>query len=196
MSGERFTLLRTRSTLANGMASRSSRRIDAYVGRRARERRLKLGLSCEVVAEMVSLPAEAIRDFEVGSLRLEPAELADVAAALHIPVRYFYYETEQDESAQGVDFRRLQAFGPRLTPSTAQELQKIGGRQKQCLLWMIAEMHRFFYAFVVTEDGIGSGWLAADSLTKLRRYLPLGLVRSGIQPSETPGVIEIWIPAE
>jgi transcriptional regulator with XRE-family HTH domain len=196
MSGKRLTLALTRSNLINSMASRSSRLIDAYVGRRARERRLELGLSCEVVAEMVSLPPEAVRDFEVGSLRLEPAKLADVAAALHIPVRYFYCETKQGESSQVVDVRRLQAFGPRLTPSTAQELQEIGGRQKRCLLWMIAEVHRFFYAFVVTEDGVGSGWLTADSLTKLRRYLPSGLVRSNIQPSETPGVIEIWMPAE
>lgn len=101
------------------MASRSSRLIDVYVGRRARERRLELGLSCEVVAKMVSLSPEAVRDFEVGSLRLEPAELADVAAALQIPVRYFYCETKQDESSQGVDARRLQAFGPQLIPPAA-----------------------------------------------------------------------------
>jgi hypothetical protein len=175
------------------MATKSSRLIDAYVGRRARERRLELGLSCEVVAETVLLPPEAIRDFEVGSLRLDPVELADVAAALHIPVRYFYCEIKQVESSHVVDVTRLQAFGPQLTPSTARELQKIG---KQCLLWMIAEVHRSFYAFVVTEDGIGSGWLGADSLTELRRYLPSGLVRSNIQPSETPGIIEIWVPAE
>jgi hypothetical protein len=87
---------------------------------------------------------------------------------------------------------RLQAFGSRLTPSAAQELQENAGGRGNGLFWMVAEEHRRFYAFAVTEDGIGSGWLAADSLTELRECLPSGLVRSNVQPSETPDIIEIW----
>jgi hypothetical protein len=62
------------------------------------------------------------------------------------------------------------------------------------MMWIVAEGDGYFLAFPVTEDGIGSGWLAADSLTELRQNLPRGLVRSNVQPSETPGIIEIWTP--
>jgi hypothetical protein len=141
------------------------------------------------------MPTKAIQDFEGGFLRLEPGKLADIAAALHVPLRYFYGEIKQNETSQGLDVSRLQAFGPRLIPSTAQELQENAGREEESLVWMIAEVHRYFYAFVVREDGVGSGWLGAESLTKLRQYLPSGLVRSDVQPSETPGLVEIWIPA-
>ena len=96
-----------------------------------------------------------------------------------------------------LDVTRLQAFGPRLTPSTALELQENVDRQGNCLLWIVAEERHYFYAFAVTEEGIGSGWLAAGSLTELRQCLPSGLVRSDVQPSETPpSIIEIWLPAE
>jgi hypothetical protein len=90
---------------------------------------------------------------------------------------------------------RLQAFGPQLTRSAAQELQENAGGRGNGLFWMVTEEDHRFYAFAVTEAGIGSGWLAADSLTELRQCLPSGLVRSNIQPSETPDIIEIWVPA-
>jgi transcriptional regulator with XRE-family HTH domain len=174
------------------MASRSSRPVDAYVGRRARQRRLELGLSCEAVAQVVALPMKRLQDFEGGFLRLEPAELADVAEALQVPLGYFYGQDTLHESLQGPDVSRFQAFGPRLTPSTAQQFQENADRQKNGVLWIVAEECRSFYAFAVTEDGVGSGWLAADSLAELRQYLPLGLFRSDVQPSETPGIIEVW----
>jgi hypothetical protein len=112
----------------------------------------------------------------------------------HHPIEYLadiYIPCEKAEQDAG----RLQTFGPRLTPSMAQELQGNADRQGNQLMWIVAEEYRHFYAVVVTEDGIGSGWFSADSLTELRQYLPLGLVRSDVQPSETPGVIEIWVPA-
>lgn len=87
-----------------------------------------------------------------------------------------------------------QAFGPQLIPAAAQHLQEEASRAGNCMIWIIAEEHGRFLAFAVTEDGIGSGWLDADSLTALRQNLPAELVRSNIQPAETPGVIEIWIP--
>jgi hypothetical protein len=101
--------------------------------------------------------------------------------------------TPRKEAEQGAC--RLQAFGPQLTRSAAQELQENAGGRGNGVLWMVAEEYRRFYAFAITEDGIGSGWLAADSLSELRQYLPPGLVRSNIQPSETPDIIEIWVSA-
>jgi hypothetical protein len=177
------------------MGSIPFRPIDLHVGRRARERRQELRLSCEMVAKVVSLPVQTIENFEAGFFRLEPVKLADVAAVLLVPLCYFYGEAKQGETWQGLEISRLQAFGPRLTPSKAQELQENAGREEGHPLWMISEVRCYFYAFAVTEDGVGSGWLAADSLTKLRQYLPSGLVRSDVQPSETPGLIEIWVPA-
>lgn len=91
--------------------------------------------------------------------------------------------------------RRLQAFGPQLTSSTVQQLQEDADRQGDSMMWIVVEEHGYFLAVSVTEDGVGSGWLAGDSLTELRQHLPLGLVRSDVQPSETPSIIEIWCPA-
>jgi hypothetical protein len=92
-------------------------------------------------------------------------------------------------------FTRLQAFGPRLTSSTARQLQEDASRNGAGMMWVVIEEGGYFVAFAVTEDGVGSGWLVADSLAELRQHLPSGLARSDIQPSETPGVIEIWGPA-
>jgi hypothetical protein len=61
------------------------------------------------------------------------------------------------------------------------------------MMWIVVEGNGYFLAFVVDEDGVGSGWLAGNSLTELRQNLPSGVVRSDVQPSETPGIIEIWI---
>jgi hypothetical protein len=91
-------------------------------------------------------------------------------------------------------FTRLQAFGPRLTPSTAQQLQEDADRRGAGMMWIVLEEGGSFVAFTVTEDGVGSGWLAAKSLAELRQHLPSGLARSNVQPSETPGIIEIWGP--
>jgi hypothetical protein len=87
---------------------------------------------------------------------------------------------------------RMQAFGPQLTPATAQKLKEDADRQGAGMMWMVVEEDGCFRALVVTEDGVGSGWLTADSLTGLRQRLPLGIVRSDIQPSETPDIVEVW----
>lgn len=193
MRSEIFFSVRSQSGRGSRMASRSWRPIDAYVGRRARQRRLELGISCRVVAQSVLLSVKRLQKFEEGFVRLRPAKLADVAAALQVPLGYFYGHSKPAETLPGLDVSQFQGFGPRLTPSAAQQLQENAGRQKHCTAWMVTEKDRYFYAVVLTEDGIGSGWLAAESLTELRQYLPLGLVRSDVQPSETPGVIEIWL---
>jgi hypothetical protein len=94
----------------------------------------------------------------------------------------------------GLGVSRRRAFGPRLTPAMAQELQKNAERSGNRLMWIVAEERRYFFAFPVTEDGIGSGLLKTHSLTELRQYLPRGLVRADLQPSEAPSIIEIWHP--
>jgi hypothetical protein len=87
------------------------------------------------------------------------------------------------------------AFGSRLTPATAQQLQEDAGHRGAFMMWVVAERPGHFIAFSVTEDGIGSGWLAAGSLAELRQDLPSGLVRLHMQPSEVSSAIEIWLPA-
>jgi hypothetical protein len=73
-------------------------------------------------------------------------------------------------------------------------VQENADREGNWLIWVVAEEGDGFLAFVVTEDGIGTGFLEADSLIELRQYLPLGLLRSDLQPSETPDIVEIWHP--
>ena len=81
---------------------------------------------------------------------------------------------------------------PPLTPERAQVLQGELERGGVWLVWFVVEEERRFIALPVTEDGVEAGIIIASSLTRLRQSMPLGLVRSDLQPSELPGVIEVW----
>jgi hypothetical protein len=81
---------------------------------------------------------------------------------------------------------------PPLTLERAQALQGEAERGGVWLVWIVVEEKRRFVALPVTEDGVQAGSIIASSLTRLRQIMPLGLVRSALQPSELPGAIEIW----
>jgi hypothetical protein len=81
---------------------------------------------------------------------------------------------------------------PLLALERAQVLQGESERGGVWLVWIVVEEKRMFVALPVTEDGIQAGTITASSLTRLRQIMPLGLVRSDLQPSELPGVIEVW----
>ncbi|HXD26370.1 MAG TPA: hypothetical protein VN609_10595 [Propionibacteriaceae bacterium] len=75
----------------------------------------------------------------------------------------------------------------------AQKLQTEADWAKKDLVWLVMEQDGGrFIARPLTDDGLLPSILIADSLTKLRQLLPLGLLRSDIQPAELPGVVEVW----
>jgi hypothetical protein len=88
--------------------------------------------------------------------------------------------------------KRAHRHIPPLTLERAQVFQGELEREGGWLVWIVLETKRRFVALPVTEDGVQAGIITASSLTKLRQSMPLGLVRSDLQPSELPGVIEVW----
>lgn len=64
--------------------------MDVHVGARLRERRLRLGMSQEQLAESVGLSFQQIQKYERGVNRLGASRLFEMARALGVPLEFFY----------------------------------------------------------------------------------------------------------
>jgi len=79
--------------------------IDFHLGKRMRRRRRLLGLTQQQLAESCGVRFQQIQKYECGANRISAARLWRIAAALEVPVGYFY---------DGL------AEGPRCDPNTEQ----------------------------------------------------------------------------
>ena len=79
--------------------------IDAHVGARLRQRRSFLGLSQEKLARSLDLTFQQIQKYERGANRISAGRLYQLAAALDVPVGYFFAGLDQAKSdrASGSD---------------------------------------------------------------------------------------------
>ncbi len=101
-AGETVVSMRARSTP-------SPRRIDALVGRRLRQRRWMTGLTRQELAERAGFQPGEIESYEVGADAVVASRLWEIAAALNVPVTYFF------EGADGIPAeqdRTVAAAGP------------------------------------------------------------------------------------
>ena len=64
--------------------------IDLHVGKRLRRRRRLLGLTQQVLAELVGIRFQQIQKYECGANRVSAARLFELAEALSVPIQYFY----------------------------------------------------------------------------------------------------------
>lgn len=64
--------------------------IDLHVGSRLRYRRLSLGMSQEALAEAVGLRFQQIQKYEKGQNRIGASRLFRLAAALKVPLAFFF----------------------------------------------------------------------------------------------------------
>jgi transcriptional regulator with XRE-family HTH domain len=64
--------------------------IDLHLGRRLRRRRRLLGLTQQQLAVVVGVRFQQIQKYECGANRISAARLWRLAAALEVPVGYFY----------------------------------------------------------------------------------------------------------
>ncbi len=64
--------------------------IDLHLGRRLRRRRRLLGLTQQQLAQVVGVRFQQIQKYECGANRISAARLWRIAAALEVPVGYFY----------------------------------------------------------------------------------------------------------
>lgn len=76
--------------------------IDAFVGRRIRERRLKLGLSQVQLADGLGLTFQQVQKYEKGGNRVGAGRLYALAQVLDVPVSYFFDGAPMPEKVRPV----------------------------------------------------------------------------------------------
>jgi transcriptional regulator with XRE-family HTH domain len=80
--------------------------LDALVGKRARERRLALGLTQQQLAEMVGITYQQLHKYETGANRLPAGRLFLLAEALGVEVSHFFGEDGADGPAAPAGHQR------------------------------------------------------------------------------------------
>ena len=72
------------------------RPIDRHVGQRIRARRKERGLSQNRLAEAIGVTFQQVQKYERGANRVVASRLFDLAAALNVPVDYFFDDAPTD----------------------------------------------------------------------------------------------------
>ena len=76
--------------------------VDAHVGTRIRQRRWITGMTQQQLAEQVGIKFQQIQKYETGTNRVSASRLWDIAAALNVPVAFFFEGIEEDRAPEGV----------------------------------------------------------------------------------------------
>jgi transcriptional regulator with XRE-family HTH domain len=71
---------------------------DRHVGARLRDRRAKLGLTQQQLAEMIGVTREREQKYERGNTRISARRLADLSRILNVSVSYFFDDIEESGS--------------------------------------------------------------------------------------------------
>jgi transcriptional regulator with XRE-family HTH domain len=74
--------------------------IDLHLGKRLRRRRHLVGLTQQQLATAVGVRFQQIQKYECGANRIPAARVWELAAALEVPVGYFYDGLEEGEPAK------------------------------------------------------------------------------------------------
>ena len=64
--------------------------VDVHVGQRVRQRRWMTGMTQQQLAEQVGIKFQQIQKYETGANRVSASRLWDIAAALGVPVSFFF----------------------------------------------------------------------------------------------------------
>ena len=72
--------------------------VDVHVGKKIRQRRWMLGMSQQQLADLVGVNFQQIQKYEKATNRISASRMWDVAAALEVPVEFFF--TGMDETAE------------------------------------------------------------------------------------------------
>jgi transcriptional regulator with XRE-family HTH domain len=70
--------------------------VDLHVGARLRYRRMSIGMSQEALAEAVGLRFQQIQKYEKGQNRIGAGRLFRLAAALKVPISFFFEDLSQE----------------------------------------------------------------------------------------------------
>jgi transcriptional regulator with XRE-family HTH domain len=78
------------NSVAKPNKGRSTAAIDDHVGGRIRERRIRLGLTQQQLAEMIGVTFQQAHKYERGINRVSAGRLFEIARALSAPITYFF----------------------------------------------------------------------------------------------------------
>ena len=84
------------------MPSDFARSIDRQVAKRIRERRMRIGMTQQKLAEIIGVAFQQAHKYERGLSRITAGRLYHIATALETPISYFF-ATEDDMTAPGSD---------------------------------------------------------------------------------------------
>lgn len=79
---------------------RGNHAIDVQIGQRIRARRIELELTQQELADRLKMTYQNVHKYETALVRIYASRLVEVAAALEVPVVYFF---EDDRSDMGDD---------------------------------------------------------------------------------------------
>ncbi len=71
--------------------------VDVHVGKRIRHRRWLVGMTQQQLAENVGIKFQQIQKYETGMNRVSASRLWDIAAALSVPVSFFFEGLESSQ---------------------------------------------------------------------------------------------------
>ena len=70
--------------------SNSATSVDVYVGQKIRQRRWMLGITKQQLADNVGVKLEQFQKYEAGAIHISAGRMWDVAAAMDVPMSYFF----------------------------------------------------------------------------------------------------------
>ena len=77
--------------------------VDAHVGQRIRHRRWTIGMTQQQLADAVGIKFQQIQKYETGMNRVSASRLWDIAAAMDVPVAFFFEGLGETAEPGGVD---------------------------------------------------------------------------------------------
>lgn len=103
--------------------------VDIHVGKRIRHRRWLIGATQQKLANQVGIKFQQIQKYETGANRVSASRLWDIAAALDVPVQFFFDGLDQIQTGQSADVTPQEAALIRdhrtLPPETQAAIQSI-----------------------------------------------------------------------
>ena len=75
--------------------------VDVYIGHRVRLRRSLLGMTTQQLGDSVGITCQQIQKYETGADRISASRIWDIAAAMEVPVLFFFEGLDGQPSNTG-----------------------------------------------------------------------------------------------
>lgn len=109
-SGARSDPGSRRTTHPTAVETEAPDSVNVHIGARIRLRRILLGMSQDILADLVGITFEAIQQYESGESRVTAAGLWRMTEVLDVPVGYFFEGMPEDPVTAALRERRAQRY--------------------------------------------------------------------------------------